>query len=263
MKSILSCFAVLLLASSVPAQTTGVIVTGVGASGTWGTSLDFANPGSAPLRFNLIPDRRQCVAAPCDYVIPPNGTLTVGPGSLQGALQTVIVVPEEGSATPVVRAHVLDVATRRGADLLAVSARSIQERSLPQVLSFPGVTRNATTHANLILAGISATPTAFPTDTFAANIQLFDHDGNLLGSKLVVNDCAPAIGEAPPRCPDLFLVDIVAQLGVEAIEGGQLSVTMMPIDPPNVPFSQASTIWGELASVSSDGPSAVIGGANP
>jgi hypothetical protein len=263
MKSIFSWVAVFLLASSAPAQTTGVIVTGVGASGTWGTSLDFANPGSAPLRFNLIPDRRQCVAAPCDYVIPPNGTISIGPESLQGPLQTVIVVPEEGSATPVVRAHVLDVATRRGADLLAVSARSIQERSAPQGLSFPGVTRNATTHANLILAGISATPATFPTDTFAANIQLFDHDGNPLGNRLVANNCAPSVGEAPAHCPDLFLVDVVAQLGVEAIEGGQLSVTMMAIDPPNVPLSQAASIWGALASVSSDVPSAVIGGANP
>jgi len=134
---------------------------------------------------------------------------------------------------------------------------------MPAVLSFPSVTRNATTHANLILAGISATPTSFPTDTFAANIQLFDSDGNPLGNRLVTNSCAPTIGEAPPNCPDLFFVDIVAQLGVEAIEGGQLTVTMMPIDPPNVPFSQAAAIWGELASVSSDGPSAVIGGANP
>jgi hypothetical protein len=58
-------------------------------------------------------------------------------------------------------------------------------------------------------------------------------------------------------------VDVVAQLGVEAIEGGQLTVTKLQIDPPDVPFSQAAAIWGELASVSSDGPSAVIGGANP
>jgi len=263
MKSIFSCIAVLLLASSGPAQTTGVIVTGVGASGPWGTSLDFANPGSTPLRFNLIPDRRQCVAAPCDYVIPPNGAITVGPDSLQGPLQTVIVVPEEGSVAPVVRAHVLDPATRRGADLLAVSARSILERSLPQSLNFPAVTRNATTHANLILSGISATPATFPTDTFAATIQLFDRDGNLLGNRLVASHCAPVIGEAPPSCPDVFLVDVVAQLGVEAIEGGQLTVTKLQIDPPDVPFSQAAAIWGELASVSSDGPSAVIGGANP
>jgi hypothetical protein len=113
------------------------------------------------------------------------------------------------------------------------------------------------------LAQIAATPATFPTDTFAANIQLFDHDGNPLGNRFVEDNCAPAIGEAPPVCPDLFRVDVVAQLGVEAIEGGQLSVTMMPIDLPNVPFSQAVRIWGALASVSSDGPSAVIGGANP
>jgi len=245
------------------AQTAGVVVTGVGASGPWGTSIDFANPGSTPLRFNLIPDRRQCVAAPCDYVIPPNGAITVGPDGLQGPLQTVIVVPEEGSATPVVRAHVLSAATRRGSELLAASARSILERSNSQVLSFPAVSRNATTHSNLILAGISATPATFPSDTFAAVIQLFDRDGNLLGNKLVGRNCAPAIGEAPASCPDLFLVDVVAQLGVEAIEGGQLTVTKIPIDPPDVPFSQAAAIWGELAVVSSDGPSAVIGGANP
>jgi hypothetical protein len=172
-------------------------------------------------------------------------------------------VPEEGSATPVVRAHVLDVATHRGADLFAVSAQSILGRPRPQVLSFPSVTRNPTTHANLILVGISATPATFPTDTFAAMVQLFDHDGNLLGNKLVVNNCAPTIGEGPPVCPDLFLVDVVAQLGVEAIGGGQLTVTKIQIDPPDAPFSQAAAIWGELASVSSDGPSAVLGGANP
>ena len=263
MKTATLWMAVMSLAAGAWAQTSEVIVTGVGASGPWGTSLDFANPSSSPLHFNLIPDRRQCVAAPCDYVIPPNGAITVGPESLQGPLQTVIVVPEEGFATPVVRAHVVGAATRRSSELLAVSARSILGRSIPQVLSFPAVTRNATTHANLILAGISATPATFPSDTFAAMIQLFDRDGNLLGNKLVGNNCAPVIGEAPPFCPDLFLVDVVAQLGVEAIEGGQLTVTKIQIDPPNVPFSQAAAIWGELASVSSDGPSAVIGGANP
>ena len=262
MKSILSWAAVLLLASSAPAQTAGVIVSGVGASGPWGTSLDFANPGSTPLRFNLIPDRRQCVAAPCDYVIPPNGTLTIGPEGLQGPLQTIIAVPEEGSTTPVVRAHVLDAVARRGAELLAVSARSILGRDNAQELNFPAVTRNATTHSNLLLAGIPATPDRFPSDTFAAVIDLYDRDGNLAGSKFVTNDCG-LLGEAPSVCPDVFLVDVVAQLGVEAIEGGQLRVFKIQIDPPGAPFHDAAVLWGELATVSSDGASAVIGGANP
>jgi len=259
MKSVVAWLAALAFTSAAAAQNTGVIVSGVGASGPWGTSIDFANPGSTLLRFNLIPDRRQCVAAPCDFTIPANGTLTIGPESLQGPLQTIIVVPEEGSATPVVRAHVLDTTTHRGAELLAVSARAILERDNAQSLSFPAVTRNATTHTNLILSGISGTPATFPSDTFAASLVLFDRDGNLLGDKLVTNDCEP-----PVPCPDVFLVDVVAQLGVDAIEGGQLTVTKIQIDPgPDGPFHQAVALWGELASVSSDGPSAVIGGANP
>jgi hypothetical protein len=259
MKSTVPWLAALSLTAAAAAQNTGVIVSGVGASGTWGTSIDLANPGSTTLRFNLVPDRRQCVAAPCDFSIPPNGTLTIGADSLQGPLQTVIVVPEEGSAVPVVRAHVLDTASRRGAELLAVSARAILERDNAQTLSFPAVARNATTHSNLILAGVSATPATFPTDLFAASIELFDRDGNLMGSKLVTNDCEP-----PAACPDVFLVDVVAQLGVEAIDGGQLTVTKIQIDPgPGGPFHQAVALWGELAVVASDGPSAVVGGANP
>jgi hypothetical protein len=110
-----SWLAVLSFAASAGAQTTGVVISGVGASGPWGTSIDFANPGPTELRFNLVPDRRQCIVGPCDYAIPANGTLTIGPEGLQGPLQTIIVVPEEGSVTPVVRAHVLDAAARRGA----------------------------------------------------------------------------------------------------------------------------------------------------
>jgi hypothetical protein len=259
MKSAVSWLAALSLTATAAAQTTGVIISGVGASGTWGTSIDFANPGSTPLRFNVVPDRRQCIAAPCDFTIPPNGTITIGPDSLQGPLQTIIVVPEEGFATPVVRAHVLDTASRRGSELLAVTAGAILGRAFPQGLSFPAVTRNATTHSNLILTGISATPATFPADTFAAVLQLFDRDGNLMGSKLVTNAC-----DGTASCRDVFLVDVVAQLGVETIEGGQLTVTKLQIDPPaGGPFHQAAALWGELASVSSDGPSAVIGGVNP
>jgi hypothetical protein len=124
------------------------------------------------------------------------------------------------------------------------------------------VTRNATTHSNLILAGIPSTPDTFPSDTFAAVIDLYDRDGNLAGSKFVSNDCGLS-GEAPSVCPDVFLVDVVAQLGVDAIEGGQLRVSKIQIDPPSVPFHDAAVLWGELATVSSDGASAVIGGANP
>ena len=263
MKSVAASLAALLLTAAAAAQNTGVIVSGVGASGPWGTSIDFANPGSTPLRFNLIPDRRQCVAAPCDFTIPPNGTLTIGPESLQGPLQTIIVVPEEGSATPVVRAHVLDTTSHRGAELLAVTAGSILGRADAFALVFPAVTRNATTHSNLILSGISATPETFPSDTFAAVVQLFDRDGNVMGNKLVVNSCEPAAGGGAAICPDLFLVDVVAQLGVDEIEGGQLMVAKIQIDPPHPAFSQAAALWGELAVVSSDGPSAVIGGVNP
>jgi hypothetical protein len=262
MKSFVFRMAVLCIAASAAAQSSGVIVSGVGSSGTWGTSIDFANPGSTPLRFNVIPNPRECIVGPCDFTIPASGTLTIGPESLSGPLRTIFVAPEEGSATPVVRAHVLDAASPRGAELPAVSLGSITGRADSHSLTFPGVTRNATTHSNLILGGISATPATFPTDTFAANVQLFDRDGNLLGGKLVANDCAPVAGVST-SCPDAFLIDVVAQLGVEAVEGGQLSVTMIHIDPANVPFTQAVAIWGELANVSASGASGVIAGVNP
>lgn len=261
MKSFVFRVAVLCVAASAAAQSSGVIVSGVGSSGTWGTSIDFANPGSTPLRFNVIPNPRECFAGPCDFTIPANGTLTIGPESLSGPLQTFFVAPEEGSATPVVRAHVLDAASPRGGELPAASLLAITTRANAQGLAFPGVTRSATTHSNLILAGISATPATSPTDTFAAIVSLFDRDGNLLGSKLVSNNCAPVTGAA--SCPDVFLIDVVAQLGVTAVEGGQLSVTKIQIDPPNQPFTQAVAIWGELANVSANGPSGVIAGANP
>lgn len=263
MKSILFRLAVVSFSVPAWAQTPGIIVSGVGASGPWGTSIDFANPGPTELRFNLVPDRRQCIVGPCDYAIPANGTLTIGPDGLAGPPRTIMVIPEDGSATLVVRAHVLNTASDRGAELLAVSARSILERNNPQVLNFPAVSRNATTHSNLIVSGISATPATFPSATFAAWVQLFDRDGNLMGNKLVTNDCAPAIGEAPPSCPDVFLADVVAQLGVDQIDGGQLMVAKIQLDPPDAPFTQAAAIWGVLAIVSTDGPGAVIGGANP
>ena len=261
MRSFASGIVVLCVAASAAAQASGVIVTGVGSSGTWGTSIDFANPGSTPIRFILTPNPRECFVGPCDFTVPANGTLTLGRESFPGALQTIFVAPEEGSPAPVVRAHVADAASPRGAELPAASLDAITGRAGSNALAFPGVTRNASTHSNLILAGISATPASFPTDTFAAVVQLFDRDGNLLANRLVTNDCPPAA--AATSCPDLFLVDVVGQLGVSAIEGGQLSVTKIQIDPGNVPFTQAVAIWGELANVSATGPSGVIAGANP
>jgi hypothetical protein len=108
------------------------------------------------------------------------------------------------------------------------------------VLSFPSAKRSAGSHSNLILSEVSWEEGR----ELSVLVEAYSPAGDRLG--------AAALGLSTGRT--LFLVDVVAQLGVAALDGGQIRVTKI---------GGTGLMWGLLATVSDDGRISVSTGRNP
>jgi hypothetical protein len=117
----------------------------------------------------------------------------------------------------------------------------------PTVLVFPSALRTpGGGHSNLLLAEVgSQSGLALGADTgLIVSVEAFSSAGQSVGSSIVT--------VPPSYC--LYLVDVLAQLGVGSLTGGQVRVTQV---------GGAGLMWGYLITASDEGAIGISVGANP
>lgn len=240
-----------------------VAVVGAGTAGNWVTEIAMANPTDHPLTVQLssvipyisILGLGCPLSEPGSFAtIPANGTITVPDSGIPecegvppGVLHTVYIVSfEYPDVVPVVRARArntinpqltTELPTVRMGTIAALGATT---------LYFPSATRTADTHVNLVIASIVPVGGGV---TFSARVEAYSSDGTLLGGMNVLNRAGPE-GYAP----NIFLVDVLAQLGVTSLADGQIKVTKLSGD---------GVLWGGMAVVYPAGVVALSPGVNP
>lgn len=231
-----------------------LVIVGAGYAPPWDTDLFLANREPAESFFWVGPSRSSlsgCLSCPGTTVLlPPDGTgRTSGQAVLSsyersGSIEvtTLDVVPPTGSdsALPTVTARVVNRDRPTQAIELPVVRFSTIEALNPSVLSFPGATRSTVTHSNLFVAEVSREEGR----GLAILVVAFSPAGDRLGSAAF--DLSNGT--------TLFLVDVLNQLGVSALDGGQIRVTKT---------GGTGLMWGLLATVSDDGRISVSPGLNP
>jgi streptogramin lyase len=225
-----------------------LVAVGAGFSGTWDTDFELANGEDSGVRAGVgIPGPRVCGICfdPTRYLdIAAHGTAHVSAREVPfvgEGVQTYYVSLAEGidvAEIPTTRARIVNRARPSQAIEIPVVRLSTLEKMNPLVLAFPGATRSPTTHSNLVLAEVGlAFPIAFRVEaldavgTPRASRAFFLHEGQTL-----------------------FLIDVLQQLGVSELEGGQIRVTKT---------AGSGLMWGLLATLSDDGQVTVSPGANP
>jgi hypothetical protein len=124
---------------------------------------------------------------------------------------------------------------------LPVVRRSTIEALNPTVLAFPSANRSAGSHSNLILSEVSWVEGR----TLSLLVEAYSAAGELLGS--------PAAFEVTTG-GTLFVIDVLQQLGVSELDGGQIRVTKT---------GGTGLMWGLLATVYDEGRVSVSPGLNP
>lgn len=231
-----------------------LVVVGAGKSGTWDTQLSFANPTDNPISLQITGSSEvfpSCIdPCPIAYLtIPPMGTNGLwssqipGLATSNGPLYTIFATLLNGTALPTMRARVVNrYANPDEAVELAVLNLQTALAMNPGVLVFPSATRSAAVHSNLAIGSFLSDGEKPATIT----VQAFSHDGTLLGSGTFSN-CGP-------RCTNIFLIDVLHQLGVESLDDGQIRVTKVSGD---------GVLWGELAVLDTVGHVQISLGRNP
>lgn len=233
-----------------------VVVVGAGTLGSWTTRFDLANPSSGPILVQLSP-----VAAsfqndcpdPCPHIVvtvPANGAATVMASSLPGgpgALNSVFVSSADPGPLPVVRARVINIANPpEGVELPVIRLSTVFGLD-PFTLSFPGGVRSGVAHSNLALATV--TPDV-GQELISVRVDALGADGTLLGSGTFSNGIDPLTGIVH----NLFIADVVGELGIAEFDGGVIRVTKL---------SGSGPLWGELSTVYPSGSVSVSVGQNP
>jgi hypothetical protein len=236
--------------------TDAVVVVGTGTLGTWTTMFDLANPSAAPILVQLShldAVYQGTCTDPCqnlDVMIPANGAASVMASSLPGgtgSLDTVFVSSEDPGPLPIVRARVINTANpREEVELPAIRLSTVYGLN-PTTLTFPGGLRPGIAHSNLALATV--TPDV-GQELSSVRVDALGADGTLLGSGTFSNSIDPLTGIVH----NLFISDVVGQLGVAAFDGGVIRVTKLSGNGP---------LWGELSTVYPSGSVSVSVGANP
>jgi hypothetical protein len=106
------------------------------------------------------------------------------------------------------------------------------------VLAFPGASRGSSVHGNLVLSEVGW------DDAATVLVEALSPDGVPLGAasfQIVAGST-------------LFIVDVLARLGVAELDGGQIRVTRT---------AGEGLMWGLLATLSDDGQVTVSPGMNP
>src|SRR5450759_1658240 len=218
-----------------------IAVVGAGTAGYWITEIEMANPTDQPLVVQLSATAAFIDACPsssvCPYqsFIPANGTLSVLDswitGAPQNALHTIYIVSGDPAVVPVVRARARNTLNPQlTTELPAVRLDTLANLG-GTTLNFPSAIRSSDTHVNLVIAAIVPDGGG---PAFTARVEAYSSDGTLLGGMNVSNDTGGAYS------PNIFLVDVLAQLGVTDLADGQIKVTKLSGD---------GALWGGMAVV--------------
>jgi virginiamycin B lyase len=219
-----------------------LVVVGAGYAPPWDTDLEFANAEPYPLSVFVgsFPEFPQVCAGQCPgtgALIPPSGTATSS-GRLANNnrrfVGTNYVVPLNGVDPPTLQARIVNRDRPMQSTELPVVRLSTIAAMNPVVLSFPSATRGPAARTNLILTRLNQ------PGQVSGLMEAFSPSGELLGSQpfALTNN----VGE-------IFLYDVLATLGVAALENGQIRVTKTGGD---------GLMWGLLAAVYDDGRLALL-----
>jgi len=227
-----------------------LVIVGAGYAPPWDTDLILANREPVERFFWVGPSRFN--PSPC-LSCPGVSVSLLGDGTAKSTGQTVLnayagftgvttlyVVPPSDSALPTVTARAVNRDRPTQTIELPVVRFSTIEALNPSVLTFPGARRSSVTHSNLFIAEV----TREEGRELSVLVEAYSPAGDRLGSA--------AFGLSTGRT--LFLVDVLAQLGVQALDGGQIRVKKT---------GGTGLMWGLLATVSDDGRISVSPGLNP
>lgn len=232
-----------------------VVLVGTGSPGSWSTTLDLTNPYSTPLSVQIttVPEFQTVCPNPCTWDtvnLPASGTVEMPAPDLLGSLgsdelQTLYITTQEGTEPPSVRARVINGAAPQQAIELQPVRYDTLMAAPATVLNFPSALRSADVHSNLALELIAP---GGGYAIFSVHVEVLDAGGNVLAGGDFTN-CT-----AGPTCPDLFLVDVLGQLGITTNSSGQIRATLT---------SGAGSLWGFVSAVYPAGNVSVAVGRNP
>ena len=223
-----------------------VALVGTGVSGTWDTEFLFANPGGSSQDVYVGAFFEPSSVCP-GYCLGQSGLSLAGNGAgnlkasgtlLFGGVRTVYARGSQAENPPTVTARVFNTEQpSQSIEVPSIRLSTLTERN-PSMLAFPSAARGQNIHSNLVLAEVGY------DDDITVQLDAFSSAGHLLGS----NSFRIEVGTT------LFLVDVLAQLGVAEVDGGQIRVTRT---------GGTGLMWGVLATLSDDGGVTVSPGLNP
>jgi hypothetical protein len=231
-----------------------LVIVGAGFTGSWDTDIELANPGSELIWAwigqipRVVPGCLHCPG--WDRSVAAGGTtktnaqevLTFG----TAGVRTLYVDPYDGHDQPTVTARIVNRARPDQAIELPVVRYSTIQALNPSVLAFPAARRSADSHSNLVVSEISRETGA----GLSILVEAFSAAGERQGSATF--GIPP--GGAFSVDNTLFLIDVLQQLGVSELDGGQIRVTKT---------GGSGLMWGLLATVYDEGRVSVSVGANP
>ena len=238
--------AMLLIGATAAAES--LVIVGTGRSGSWDTVLELSNGGSVPVTVQLGPTAGFQALCPTPCPLP---TRTLNPG------QTVRLTPDDlaGYHPPFASISYVNSSDQSFTSSISVRARAIntlvptQSAEVPVVrlstvmamnptfLSFPGATLSASAHSNLMLAELTGLATTI------VQVEAFDTTGTRVGSST----------ETVRSGGTLYLVNVLARMGVNAMDDGQIKVTRL----------SGGTVWGWIGTVFPDAGVHIGLGRNP
>jgi hypothetical protein len=238
---------ILSLSATIAIAGDSLVIVGAGFTGSWDTDLDLANAGNDQIWVwvGQIPRVPSCLHCPgWDVAVPPDGTTKttaeeVLPFGTPG-VGTLYVDPPSGFDPPTVTARVVNRARPSQAIELPVVRFSTIEALNPTVLSFPSARRSPGAHSNLVVAEVSREEGR----DLSILVEAYTTTGDRLGAAIF----GVSTGTT------LFLMDVLAQLGVSELDDGQIRVTKT---------GENGLMWGLLATVYDEGRVSVSLGTNP
>jgi hypothetical protein len=245
------CF--LLLASQIAlAEADSLVFVGVGAIGQWITEMTGANPTASDLSARVDTEPRfeppgVCtIICPVYFLLTPNASETLDSdevGRAAGAVTTLYVTSGEGRPLPSVRARVVNAARPEQAISVPGFRLSTLLSLNPATLAFPGARRSATARTNLVVADLREL-NHLQGRGLSIEVEAYGARGNRLAS------ASFSLSPGETR----FLVDVLGQLGLESLDGGQIRVRKSSVE---------GYLWGTLFTTDADGTITVSVGATP
>jgi hypothetical protein len=235
------CPLLLFVLFSGAATAESLVIVGAGRSGSWDTLIEIANGGAttATVQVGPTPEFQAICPPPCVLPTPilaPGQSVRLTPDDLSGFLHldsgaaVVFVngsVPEFAQSVTV-RAHTVNTAVpTQSAEIPVVRLSTVLGMgSVPLV--FPGAERTGGSHSNVLLADLTGSPQG-------VTVEAFDSSGTLVSTGTLLGSAT----ETVPGGSTLYLVDVLARLGVSSLADGQIRIT---------PVS-GGVIWGWIGTV--------------